>query len=277
MRNDDRQRLSHPFRIPHSAFSIFSPSFLSSRRRTNEWIDAPDADPGELRRSLRFIRRVNRLFGYTRSTLGHLERFSRRWKPGETIHILDVATGSADVPRAILRWVGRHPLKFDVRVVANDRHATTAREARLQSPGPRLHIVRADALDLPFADGSFDYALTSMFLHHLDDADAVRVLGQMSRVARRGIIAADNLRHRRAYAWITLFTAFAGPMVRHDARASVAQAFTKPEVLRLRDRAGLDFAQYYRHFGHRFVLAGEKGESQRSEVTDQKSDVRDRR
>jgi hypothetical protein len=47
-------------------------------------------------------------------------------------------------------------------------------------------------------------------------------------------------------------------MVRHDARASVAQAFTRQEVLRLRDRAGLHFAEYHRHFGHRWVLAGER-------------------
>jgi SAM-dependent methyltransferase len=232
--------------------------FLAERRRQPEWMDEPNADPGELRRSLRFIRRVNRLFGYTRSTLGRLSGFSRRWKAGETIRILDVATGSADVPRAILRWADRQPGKFDVRVVGLDLHAATAQAALAEGRDPRLHILRGDALSLPFADGSFDYALTSMFLHHLDDADAVRALSEMARVARRGVIAADLLRHRRAYAWITLFTAFAGPMVRHDAKVSVAQAFTKPEVLRLRDRAGLDFATYHRHFGHRFVLAGER-------------------
>jgi ubiquinone/menaquinone biosynthesis C-methylase UbiE len=121
-----------------------------------------------------------------------------------------------------------------------------------------LHFVQADALRLPFADGSFDYAHTAMFLHHLDDGAATAVLREMARVARRGIVAADLLRHRRAYAWISLFTLGAGPMVRHDARASVAQAFTKPEVLRLRDEAGIGFARYHRHFGHRFALAGER-------------------
>jgi hypothetical protein len=82
----------------------------------------------------------------------------------------------------------------------------------------------------------------------------------MGRVARRGVIAADLLRHRRAYAWITLFTLASNPMVRHDARVSVAQAFNRAEVLDLRDRAGLQFAQFYRHFGHRFVLAGERAD-----------------
>ena len=223
-------------------------------------MDAPDADPEQLRRSLAFIRRVNRLFGYTRATLKHLDRFSRRWEPGRTVRILDVATGSADIPLAILKWARRRG--FDVRIVGVDLHAATviaaSRAVDESGEGERLRIVRADALRLPFADGSFDYTLTAMFLHHLDDDEAVRVLREMGRVARRGVIAADLLRRRRAYFWITLFTLLANPMVRHDARVSVAQAFSEPEVLRMRDAAGLGFTRLYRHFGHRFVLAGER-------------------
>lgn len=231
---------------------------LSSRRRTAEWMDAPDADPDLVRQSLVFLRRVNRLLGYTRSTLRHLERFSRTWRPGERIRVIDFATGSADVPRAILRWADRRG--YDVRVVGVDLHATTARAALAgaAAPDPRLQIVRADVLELPFAEGSFDYATTSLFLHHLDDADAVRVLAAMGRAARRGVIAGDLLRRRRAYAWIKLISVFANPMVKHDGPASVAQAFTREEVLALRDRAGVGFARYFEHFGHRFVLAGER-------------------
>ena len=47
-------------------------------------------------------------------------------------------------------------------------------------------------------------------------------------------------------------------MVRHDAAASVRQAFTEPEIISLRDQAGIAYARYHRHAGHRFVLAGEK-------------------
>lgn len=229
--------------------------FLNVRQREAEWMDAPDADPVLLHKSLAFIRRINSLLGYTRATLHHLEAFSRSWRPTETIRIIDLATGSADIPRAILRWADRR--KFDVRVVGVDLHPKTAAEAARASES-RLRIVRADVLDLPFADGSFDYAITNMFLHHLVDSQVVTVLKNMSRVARRGVIAADLLRNRRAYAWIVLFTLLANPMVRHDARVSVAQAFSPAEVMALRDAAGLSFASYYRHFGHRFVLAGQK-------------------
>jgi len=230
---------------------------LDARLREPEWMDEAGVDPAALDRSLRFIRRINSLLRYTRATLSHLDRFSRTWQADEPITVLDVATGSADIPRAIAQWATQR--RFNVRVTGLDRHAETARLAREQAhDNAGITIVRGDAMQLPFADGSFDYVITSMFLHHLDDADVVRVLREMDRVARRGIIAADLLRHRRAYAWITLFTLCANPMVRHDARVSVAQAFTRTEVLALRDQAALNYTNYSRHFGHRFVLAGQK-------------------
>src|SRR4051812_24213969 len=113
--------------------------FLAHRRRQAEWMDEPDADVGELRRSLGFIRRVNTWLGYTRATLGHLERFSRTWRRGERIDIIDLATGSADIPRAILRWATRRG--FDVHIVAVDRHSETVRAAREGGPADaRLRI-----------------------------------------------------------------------------------------------------------------------------------------
>lgn len=219
-------------------------------------MDECGVDPARLARSLRFIRRINSVLGYTRAALWHLTRFSQNWRSGQTIRIIDFATGSADIPRAILRWADAHG--HDVRIVGVDRHPVTVRFALEGSTDDRLRIVQGDVLAIPFLDNSFDYAMTNMFLHHLAHDQVVQVLKSMNRVARRGIIAADLLRHYRAYAWITLFTFLSNRMVKHDARLSVARAFTRPEVLVLRDRAGLQYARYYRHFGHRFVLAGEK-------------------
>jgi ubiquinone/menaquinone biosynthesis C-methylase UbiE len=222
-----------------------------------ELMDDPAADPAELQCSLRFIRRINVLLGYTRASLHHLAQFSRSWKRGQTIRIVDLATGSADIPEAICRWADRRG--WDVRIVGVERHeATAAIAASRAAANPRIKIVRGDVLHIPLADGSFDYALTGMFLHHLSDEQAVEVLRTMDRLARRGVIVADLLRHRRAYGWIRLLTALSNPMVRHDAPLSVAQAFSEDEAVQLARRAGLDYLRYSAHFGHRFVLAGEK-------------------
>lgn len=229
---------------------------LSCRQREEEWMDQPTATTAELAESLLYIRKVNRVLGYTRVTLRYFQRFSLRWRPGEIIRILDLGTGSADVPIAILDWA--KPAGFDVRIVGLDLHPTTVAIAKREER-EGLTILRGDALDSPFADRSFDYIMTNMFLHHLDEEQVVRVLGEMNRLARRGILAADLVRGHRAYAWIWLATLLSKPMIRHDARVSIAQAFTIAELRELGRRARLDYTTVTHHYGHRAVLWGERG------------------
>lgn len=218
-------------------------------------MDQPHADPVLLDRSLQFLQWINRLM-YARQVVGHLRRFSRGWTKSRPVRILDIATGSADIPRRIIAW-GKHR-GFEVQVVGIDLHPRTAELARRQGPCEKLVILRADARALPFAPGSFDYAICSLFLHHLDDDQVVHVLREMDRVATRGIIVADLLRNYRAWLWIRLLTLPLNPMVRHDGPASVAQGFTPGEVQSFCRQAGVEYVHYYRHFGHRFVLAGER-------------------
>ena len=229
---------------------------LTHRLRQPEWMDQPDIPAPELHRSLRFIRIINSLLGYKRAIVRQLARFASRWNPVQRIDIVDLATGSADIPLAILRWADRKGL--NVHIVGIDKHPLTTAVAAERSHHPNLRIVQADVFNLPFQPHSFDYAISAMFLHHLDDTDIIRVLRTMDRLSRRGIIASDLLRHRRAHAWINLLTLPCGQLLRHDATVSVAQSLTKPEVLRLRDQAALPYARYHRHFAHRWTLAGEK-------------------
>lgn len=226
------------------------------RTRSPELMDAPDADPGELQRSLDFIERVNRRLGYTRATIGHLDRLTGNWPQTKPLRLLDIATGSADVPRAVCAWANgrKHP----VSVVGIDLHEHTLEIARAHTRDPRVTLIRADALSLPFDGMSFDVVLCSMFLHHLDEDATVRVIREADRVARHGVILADLLRSRRALAWITLFTLFSNPMVKHDARVSVRQAYRRAEMIELAGRAGAGYLRFHRHFGHRFVMAGTK-------------------
>jgi SAM-dependent methyltransferase len=220
-------------------------------------MDAEDVTEQELEDSLRFIARVNRHLGGTRAVLGHLQRWSRHWRPGRCIRILDLGTGGGDIPAAIVRWAAtKH---HAVQVTALERHPLTLRLARKQLQAvPKVALVRGDALKPPFAPGSFDYVLASMFLHHLGDIEVLTVLKIMDDLALRGIIWNDLLRHRRALSWTWLLTRGQSPIVRHDATASVRAGFVKAEVLDLRRRLGLEHLQYHQHFGHRFTLAGQR-------------------
>lgn len=178
--------------------------------------------------------------------------------PHSPLSVLDIATGSADLPQEIIAWGRRRGMKIEC--VGLDRHPVTLAVARKWAP--EVPLVRGDALRLPFADGSFDFATCCMFLHHLETGAAVGVIREMERVTRRGWIVADLLRRRRALAWISLFTLFAGPMERHDARVSVKQAWSPEEARELASRAGVE-ARYREVFGHRFLLVREQKPEQK--------------
>lgn len=212
----------------------------SRRLRVAEQMDADDVDPRELARALRFIRNINRLLGYGR---GEARAVNDALRETGGTSVLDVATGSGDLLARIESTIFR---------VGVDRYAATLAEARRRERS--IAFVRADALALPFPDASFDVVVSTMFLHHLDDASAVAVLRELARVARRRVIVADLLRDVRAHRWITLFTLFASPMVKHDARASVAHAFTLDELRAFAMRAGWKNFEARETFGYRGVI-----------------------
>jgi ubiquinone/menaquinone biosynthesis C-methylase UbiE len=107
----------------------------------------------------------------------------KRWRP-EPKRILDIGCtiGHNAVPLA-----QAYP---DAEVVAIDVAAPSLRygHARAQSLGVKNIIFRqVDAEDLSeFADGSFDWVQTTMFLHELSNQSLPRIIGEGSRVLKAG-------------------------------------------------------------------------------------------
>src|SRR5689334_17426883 len=94
------------------------PPPLAQRRETPELLDQPEHDPAELRANFADIRRVNRFGGGARTVLELLPQLLARVPPDRPATILDLGTGSGDIPLAIvrrLREIGR-----PARVVASD-------------------------------------------------------------------------------------------------------------------------------------------------------------
>jgi len=57
---------------------------------------------------------------------------------------------------------------------------------------PTATFVAGDALELPFADGTFDRLFTSYFYCHLEEADRLRFLAEARRVASELIVLASR-------------------------------------------------------------------------------------
>lgn len=228
-------------------------------RGAAEQMDEPEVDRRELATSLDDLRRVNRWLGGTRVVLRHLPPMVARTGAAE-FTVLDVATGSGDIPLAVARWARGRGLR--ARVTATDAHAGTLALAREHAGrDPDVRVEHADALDLPYPDGEFDFALCSTALHHFEDDDAVRVLRELRRVARRGVIVNDLRRSRAALLGARLLAATVWrthPVTRHDGPLSVRRSFTPGELLELGRRAGMAEARVHAHPPFRLALVADR-------------------
>lgn len=241
---------------------------LTQRRLTPEHMDDPNASREDLTVALKFLRMANARLGGTRAALREFQRWAKSWPVGgasaATIRILDIGTGSADIPLAIAQWA--RAAGYRVHVTAVDRHPLTcelAREHLNAVAGPcagDIEIVQGDALRLTdrYSPGSFDYAHAGLFLHHLQDIEVVTVLRIMDRLTSRGMIWNDLVRVRfpRLMLWPSLIGA--PQIVKHDALVSVQAGFTRAESFDLAARAGWRSPRWRRTLIHRFTLTAGK-------------------
>lgn len=209
------------------------------RREAHEWLDITGHDPRELDGLLAELRRVNHRYGGHRLVLGYLDAVTPRIRR-QPLTVLDVATGGADIPRAVAQWARRRGLRM--RIVALDLNAQILGRARhLVGAWPEISLARGDARALPFRDHAVDIVLCGLTLHHFTPADAARVLREIDRVAREVFVVHDLLRSWSAYAgaWLLTHVCSRNRLARHDGPLSVLRSFTIPELHALVSRAGL--------------------------------------
>jgi len=223
-----------------------------------ERMDQEILDPATVSTVLRNLEAINYWLGGVRTTLWHFRQFSKRWQQGASIRIVDWGTGGADLPRALVRW-GRTK-GFKLQVVGVDQDKAIVEYARKACHAyPEIEIVHSDVRHFA-ANEPFDYAISSLTLHHLKNQHIVALLQRSDQLARRGIVMNDLRRSARAWAWIWFLSRLGRchSMVQHDGPLSVRRAFTPEELTVLAADAKLPYLKTHVHFGHRLALAGEK-------------------
>ena len=97
----------------------------------------------------------------------------------------------------------------------------------------------------------------TLFAHHLDPPDVVRLLKAMSSKARHLVIVDDLIRSRLGYllAWIGTRLLSGSWVVHHDGPLSVKAAFTPAEILDLASQAGLRNCVMERTWPERYRLS----------------------
>lgn len=220
-----------------------------------ERIDTGDYTPKEYATFLREIRFINQRLGDRSALEKTLFAEIARLDLNE-FSVLDVGAGSGELLSATAEFARAGKRK--AQLVGLDLNPLSVKEIVAGSQEyDAISAVRGDALQLPFADGSFDYSICSLFTHHLTDEQIPIVLKEMSRVARRGIVVIDLERSPRAWLLYQLFCLAyrISPLVRQDGSLSIRKGFKVEEFERLGKAMGSSEFSVVRSVPYRIALS----------------------
>lgn len=185
-----------------------------------EILDTDACPADEVRVSLRDLDRVNRWFGGVSTTQGLIERVAESTGK-KRLSLLEVAAGSGAVPELAAKGLAGRGIRVDITLLDRAR-------SHLRKGARRL---AADALSLPFHDGSFDLVSCNLFAHHLTPQELVRFCAEGLRVCRCAVLINDLIRHP-----VHLALVYAGfPLMRShvsrvDGVTSVRRAYVPEEM-----------------------------------------------
>lgn len=190
------------------------------RVNTEEVLDSDLCPPLEVQTSLRDLCRMNRWFGGVSTTRCLIER-AASVTGQKHFSVLEVASGFGEVPREVGRQLTRKGITLDI----TDLDRVTSHLQR----GHRGLV--ADAMALPFRDGSFDLVSCSLFAHHLEPEQLAAFACESLRVSRRALLINDLIRHPLHLALLYPgFLLMRCRVSRIDGVASVKRAYTPKEM-----------------------------------------------
>ncbi len=254
---DSHPSTADPAAVPAAVFDS------GGRRIVPEVMDQPGLDRALHRQALTALRRVNWLSRTADSlwpSIAALARELAKHREGAPLSLLDVACGGGDVALRLAQraaWSGV-PLEVagcDLSSTAIEFACEQASRGEIAPPRFFTH----DILNSPLPQ-QYDIVTCTLFLHHLEESQAVVLFDRLANAARRLVVISD-LRRTRLGFWMAHLVSRVltrSPVVRVDGPLSVAAALSLEEVAKLAARCGWSGCQLRRVWPERFLLTWNK-------------------
>ena len=228
------------------------------RKLQPELMDDPTLDETVHRNALSGLRRIN-WWSRTDSAVWNALRplFSER-SPTQPLTILDIASGGGDLAIRLARRAKSEGV--NVKISGCDISPTAIEFATEQAKSAQLSNVtfhRCNVLSDPLPEPAYDVVMCSLFLHHLDETDGLRLLTCMKSAATKMVLVDDLHRSAAGYwlAWLGCRILTRCHVVHLDGPMSVEGALTSTEAMALAIQAGLPDAVVKHHWPQRFLLS----------------------
>ncbi|MFM7041814.1 MAG: methyltransferase domain-containing protein [Planctomycetaceae bacterium] len=179
--------------------------------------------------------------------------------PNSPLKVIDVACGGGDVTIGLAVRLGRlAALRGHAapEVIGIDLSEVALERARRQAAarGVAVHFLAADITVAGCPP--CDVAVSSLFLHHLDDTTATRLLESLAVASRFGVVISDLIRSRLGLALAVVGTTLLSRsrVARVDGPRSVRAARTPAEYRALFAAAGMGTATVRRTWPERVIV-----------------------
>jgi 2-polyprenyl-3-methyl-5-hydroxy-6-metoxy-1,4-benzoquinol methylase len=231
---------------------------LLTREHIPEKMDDPALGDVEHLHARTGLARLNAFSGAANILWRPIAELARRHSL-KSVRVLDVATGSADVPFRLWR-IGRAnglDLQIDGCDVSETALMAARDAARAQNINANFFVCDAFVEELP---RDYDVVITSLFTHHLTDAQAVKLLKAMKKAARHMVLVSDLERSKLnlSMVWLATRLVTRSPVVHYDGPASVKNSYTREELAAIAEQAELDGVSVVEKFPCRMLLTWTK-------------------
>ena len=203
---------------------------FDSRAMATEFLDRPDCDPVLAAASYRFMETVNFWFGGIRMVRRFLANEMVGRHADAPLRILDIGSGSCDIPLAVSRWASAYGIPLHFTCLEKAGHAVDIARGQLARSGnPWVHLIQEDAFTHQPAE-PYDCAVASMCFHHFSDAQILILLRRLNGFVRNSVLINDLRRSRLALLAARLLLVNTPAEVRHDALLSIRRGFKISEL-----------------------------------------------
>jgi len=212
------------------------PNF-SSRSLLPEKMDQQNLPVPTTQQALAEIEFINKWLGGYHVILNALA--SLQWT-NQTITIMDFGSGGGDNLRVIADWATKN--NKSVRLIGVDINPVMTTYAASRSTAfDNIEFITMSVFDNRLLDIKSDITMNSLFCHHFDNSELVKLIQVMHQQATQNVIINDLHRHWLAYYSIKLLTALFSKnyLVKYDAPLSVARSLTRKEWKEILHQAGI--------------------------------------
>lgn len=202
------------------------------RSKDIEIMDDLDMSGETLIKTLDQIAGINKWLGGNGLTIDGIKAMLKSQPKDKTISIVDLGCGNGDMLREVSEFGKKHGYKFQL-LGLDANQATIDYAIQLSTNFPEIIYRKEDVLAKEFETHTYDIAMCTLFLHHFDDAVALRFIQTLVKNAKIGVVVNDLHRHWLAYYLFKLLTlVFNNHMVKTDGLISILRGFKRIDLER---------------------------------------------